>query len=557
MNRIAFFFIVFLLIFNCAYSQSTQDFSNRKIDGITGKVGNNIGAGYAIAIIRNNTVIFKKGYGKANLEYNIPISTQSVFDAASLAKQFTGFAISTLIQQGRIKLSDDISKYLPQVPNFGAPITIENLVHHTSGIRDWPEALQAAGWRYDELCSFEDILNMVKNQKDLDFEPGNSFSYSNTGYNLLAAIVEKVSGQTFPKWTQENIFKPLNMTSSRFLNDKSFIIHNEAYPYSPDQQGGFLKLQNVLTAYGSSSLYTNIDDLCKWVIHLQNGISLNEPVYKLMLEVGVLKNGNNTNYGFGLEIGQYQNLQTISHTGAWSGYRSMIKIYPDKKLAYVLLSNGNDDHLISSTQKVLDDFFMPQTNIVANAKSLNQQKLKRINPILLSKYAGKYKWGPGEINITIEDGQLYIQYTGEDKYPTEALSDSSFLWTVAGLPITFSKPIGNQSQSFYFKSIQGKRFVPFSPTLQQLNDYSGTYSSNELFTKYTIDQVNGKLFVHHFRRGDFELYPDTTDTFSSDIGTLSFIKNNIGHVTAFMLSGNKVKNLKFNKDIGIESVNGH
>jgi len=549
MNRIAFLPVIFLLIFSSVYSQSAKDINNRKIDEVVGKLGNHNGPGYAIAVIRNNSVVFKKGYGQANLEYNIPIGTQSIFDAASLAKQFTGFAISTLIQQGKIKLSDDIRKYLPQVPDFGNPITIENLLHHTSGIRDWPEALQAAGWRYDELCSFEDILNMVKHQKDLDFEPGTNFSYSNTGYNLLAAIVEKISGQSFPEWTKENIFKPFNMSSSHFLNDKSEIIRNEAYPYSPNQRGNYYKMQNVMTAYGSSSLFTNVDDLCKWVINLQKGISLNDPVYKRMLEVGILKNGGKTNYGFGLEISPYRNLRTISHTGAWSGYRSLIKIYPDKNLAFVLLSNGNDDQIIAKTTKVLDDYFIPQANTIATAQSPNQQKLMKVNSILLYKYAGRYKFGPGEINVTIVDGQLYVQYTGEDKYPTEALSDSSFLWTAAGLPITFSKPIGDQSQSFSFKSIQGKRLVPFSPTLQQLNDYLGTYYSDELFTEYTIDEVNGKLFIHHFRRGDFELFPDIRDTFSSDIGTLSFTRNSVGHVTAFMLSGSKVTNLKFNKDI--------
>ena len=549
MNRIVFFLFIYLLSFNCAHSQSLKNINNQKIDGIVKNLSDNNGPGYAIGVVKNNVVIFKKGYGKANLEYNIAVTTRSIFDAASLAKQFTGFAISKLVQQKKIKLSDDVRKYLPQVPDFGKPITIENLLHHTSGIRDWPEALQAAGWRYDELCSFDDILNMVKNQNDLDFEPGTNFSYSNTGYNLLAAVVEKVSGQTFPQWSEENIFKPLNMTGSRFLDDKAKIILNEAYSYGSNQRGNYYKMQNVLTAYGSSSLFTNVDDLCKWVIHLQKGVSLNDPICRRMLEVGVLKNESKTNYGFGLEIGKYQNLQTISHTGAWCGYRSLIKIYPDKKLAYVFLSNGNDDQIIAKATKILDGYFIPQSGIVAKAKSLNQQKVTMIDPILLAKYAGRYKWGPGEINITSEDKQLYIQYTGEDKYPIEALSDSSFFWTVAGQTITFSKPIGVQSQSFTFKSIQGNRFIPFSPTLQQLKDYSGTYSSNELFTQYTINEVDGKVFIHHFRRGDFELFPDKTDTFSSVIGTLNFIKNNTGHVTAFMLSGNKVRNLKFNRNM--------
>jgi len=152
------------------------------------------GPGVAVLIVKDGKVVFEKGYGMANLEYNMPITPTSVFDIASVSKQFTGYAISTLIQQGKVSPADDIHKYLPDVPDFGKKITIHNLIHHTSGLRDWPEGLHAAGWRWDESFTYDDIMRMVSKQHDLDFIPGSQYQYSNTGYNLLAAIVAKISG---------------------------------------------------------------------------------------------------------------------------------------------------------------------------------------------------------------------------------------------------------------------------------------------------------------------------------------------------------------------------
>lgn len=530
-----------------AKSQDRSGVHYANIDALLKKYSSSNGPGCAVSIIKNGNLIYKNSYGLANLEYNIPLTTASVFDVASVAKQFTGFAISTLVQEGKISLSDDIRKYLPNVPDFGKVITIANLVHHTSGIRDWPEALQAAGWRYDELCSFDDIMNMVKHQRQLDFDPGTTFSYSNTGYNLLAAIVEKVTVQPFPTWAQAHIFKPMQMSSSFFLSDDSKLIRNEAYSYAPDNNNQYVKLQNVLTAYGSSSLYTNIDDLSKWVMYLDKGIAMNDPVYTRMLEAGILDNGSKTNYGFGLEIGDYEGLKTISHTGAWSGYRSVIRLYPEQKLSIIILSNGNNNNLNVEAMNDLSTLLLPNYKIPAGATVEKNKPELKINPLILNKYIGKYKWGPGEITFTIDNGQLQIQYSGEDRYPLQALTDSTFMFALAGFAVTFAKPVNDQSETFTFKSITGKRIPSFTPTKEQLIDYCGTYYSKELFTQYTVDVQNGKLMIHHFRRGDFELSPDGENTFNSDIGIIGFVKSSTNRTEGLNLSGNHVKNLIFDK----------
>ena len=211
-------------------AQTKPDSTELKMDEIFTAYNHSKGPGCAVAIIKNGQVLFKKGYGIANLEYDIPVSTATIFDVASVSKQFTGLAISILVQDGKLNLDEDIKRYLPDIPNYGQKVTVRQLLHHTSGIRDCFDALVVAGWRWNDVFSFQDVMKMVKYQKELNFKPGTQFSYCNTEYNLLQAIVEKVSGKTYPEWTDERIFKPLGMDQSRFMQDFSAIIKNLANP---------------------------------------------------------------------------------------------------------------------------------------------------------------------------------------------------------------------------------------------------------------------------------------------------------------------------------------
>ncbi|MEO5582121.1 MAG: serine hydrolase domain-containing protein, partial [Saprospiraceae bacterium] len=329
-----------ILLFNNCSSTSPTPSVEKRIDSLFSAF-NSQTPGCAMAVVQHGKVIYKKGYGIANLEYDVPITTASIFDIASVSKQFTGLAISMLIQEGKITLEDDIRKYLPEVPDFGHVITIQHLLHHTSGLRDWPSTLNIAGWRWDEKFSFADIIRMVKQQKDLDFLPGVRHSYSNTGYNMLALIVEKTSGVSFRSWTHEHIFSPLNMSSSSFQDDPSRVVKNMAYSYTL-RDSGYTKDPNALTALGSSSLYTSVDDLILWVNHFNEQIKSKNPVYVNMLNDGILNNKDSVHYGYGLGLGKQGKYQVVSHTGGWAGYRTIITNYPEEELSIIVLSNRAD-----------------------------------------------------------------------------------------------------------------------------------------------------------------------------------------------------------------------
>jgi len=226
----AFSIIIFLML--CQFSstaqtnQSISDSIKNKIDSLFKQWDSPNTPGGAVGIIRNDSLIYARGYGMADLEQKIPITPQSIFYMCSLTKQFTGYSIALLVGQGKIKPDDDIHVYLPWMPGFGEKITVSNLLHHTSGIRDDISLAAIAGLSLDGMLTQDAALQLLKKQRALNFEPGEKFSYSNSNYILLAEIVKKVSGQTFRAFVDSAIFKPLSMTDSRVIDDNQEIVAN-------------------------------------------------------------------------------------------------------------------------------------------------------------------------------------------------------------------------------------------------------------------------------------------------------------------------------------------
>ncbi|MGB5781833.1 MAG: serine hydrolase, partial [Eudoraea sp.] len=193
--------------------------------------------GAAVAVVQNGAIVYKKGYGMSNLEYDIPIVPSTIFHIASVSKQFTAFSILLLESEGKLKLDDDIRKYIPEVPDFGKTITLRHLASHTSGLRDQWNLLAMAGWRLDDVITKEHVLKLISKQQELNFDPGEEYMYCNTGFTLLAEVVARVSGVSFATFTKERIFKPLKMNNTLFYDDHEKIVKNRAYSYHSDNTG--------------------------------------------------------------------------------------------------------------------------------------------------------------------------------------------------------------------------------------------------------------------------------------------------------------------------------
>lgn len=403
--------------------------------------------GAAVVIVNDGKVIHQRGYGSANLETRTPITPQTVFDVASVAKQFAGLAVARLVEQGKLSLDDEVRKHLPDVPDFGKPITIRHLVYHTSGLRDWPETLALSGLDWAAVITLPTILEMVQRQRELDFTPGEEYQYSNTGYNLLAAAVAKVTGQSFPAWSETNIFKPLEMNATHVCEDPTKVIPNRAESYMPAGEKKFSRALSQLAAAGSSSLFISAEDMGKWLLRFGGASSAGSfgEAFERMQAPGTLSNGKAVDYGFGVGLGDFQGTKKISHTGGWAGYRSIVFLLPEKKFGLAILSNAGNlntselarkiaalylgDSLVAKPAKPADAQVKP--SLVDRAQRAPKLNVPQLTRAQLEAYCGDY-WSE-ELRvmhrIEIRDGALGVRQrsgawvkllpTGADRFDTE------------------------------------------------------------------------------------------------------------------------------------------
>ena len=401
---------------------TTHDGLAARVDQLFAEWNKPDSPGAAVAVARDGEVIYKQGYGTANLEYDIPITTTTIFDIASVSKQFAAFAITTLSHDGKLSLDDDIRTYLPDVPDFGNTITIRHLLHHTSGLRDWVQSLVIAGVAMEDVISFKHILKMARHQKALNFEPGEVYLYSNTGYNLLAEIVERVTGGSFREWTDTHIFKPLAMTNSRFHDDHQMILKNRAYSYQAVENNGFKHAVNNTTALGSSSLYSTVEDLAKWILNFDNTQIGEQTVIDQMHQRGVLNNGEKISYAFGLSIGEYRGLETVGHSGSWRGFRSHLMRFPDQKFGVVILCNLDTFNPLRLAEKVADlylaDVLAPVEAASEPEKAAPAEDIKSepLTPEQLAEFEGDYYTEELDTtySIRVREDQLVAKHIRHD-----------------------------------------------------------------------------------------------------------------------------------------------
>ena len=312
---------------------------SEKADKVFRRWDRNDGPGAAVIVIKNGTIVYKKGYGLSNLEHRVPVSTSTVFEVASLSKQFTAFAILSLAKERKISLDDDVRKFVPELPNYGKTITIRNLLNHTSGLRDWISMLTAAGYRIDDVITHRQIMKMVVSQRRLNHAPGEKYAYTNSGYTLLAEIFKRVSGTSLSEWTSNNVFKPLGMNATGFHDDHRTVVKNRAYAYRRGPSGDYVHTFDNAAVAGPISLFSTAEDLSKWLLNFENPRVGDRELLDQMAERGVLNNGKKINYAAGLTNFDYRGLKLVGHTGIWASFRTVVLRVPEKRFGVVILSN--------------------------------------------------------------------------------------------------------------------------------------------------------------------------------------------------------------------------
>jgi CubicO group peptidase (beta-lactamase class C family) len=428
--------------------------------------------GVAIAVQRDGKLIYDKGFGYADLEQNAKITPTTIFHIASVSKQFTAFAIAMLADQGRISLDDDIRKYLPELHDFGTPITIRQLGHHTSGLRDQWSLLMMAGWRLDDVITYNHILKVVSKQTDLNFNPGDEHLYCNTGFTLMAEIVHRVTKQPFSVWCGKNIFDPLGMKNTLFYDDHERVVENRAYSYHRGSTG-FQKSVLSYANAGATSLFTTVEDLSLWAQNFEKMTVGNQNVMNTMEHKFVLNNGDTIEYAFGQVVNKYKGLKAVSHGGADAGYRTFFIRFPEQHFSISIFSNN-----------------------------------------------ASFPVG----GLAFELAELYLQKDFKPEPPRE----------------NNPPPANNNNQAQAGET-------PFDPKSVNLSDYTGSFYSPELDTRYEFVVVNDTLVSHHQRHDNWKLRATKPDQFNITIlGNLDFYREK-GKVAGFRASNGRVRNLKFVK----------
>ena len=528
-----------------------------QVDELFAPWDNKDSPGAAVAVVQNGTIVYKKGYGMANLEYDIPNSPSTVFHIASVSKQFTAFSILLLEKAGKLSLDDDIRKYIPEVPDFGKTITLRHLATHTSGMRDQWNLLAMAGWRLDDVITKEQVLKLVSKQKALNFNPGEEFVYCNTGFTLLAEVVARVSGQSFAEFTQANIFSPLKMKSTLFYDDHEKIVKNRAYSYHENNsyKKSVLSYANV----GATSLFTTAEDLSLWAVNFGNPVVGDSTLIRKLNTLAVLNNGKTFGGALGQFVGNYKGLNEIQHGGADAGYRSFLTRFPDEKFSVVVLSNAAEFNSGDMAHKVVDiylkDKIKKEPVVAAKKEESPKPAGVSVDQATLNTYLGDFELQPGfNISITLNNGQLFGQATGQPAFKLTPLSNTEFTVEGVDAKVEFVPNGGEKINTLKLhqsgRIMDAPRLKGFDKNAVNLAEFSGSFYSEELSTTYDFVVVGGKLVAKHSRHSDFEIQPLKKDIFSGQawfFGQIEFVRDAKNGITGCKVSNGRVRNLYFKK----------
>jgi CubicO group peptidase (beta-lactamase class C family) len=488
----------------------------QKIDALFAQWSKPDTPGCALNVVKDGATIYQHNYGLADVEHSVPITGSTVFHVGSVSKQFTAFAIYLLAKEGRLSLDDDIRKYLPELHDFGKPITIRHLLHHTSGLRDQWQLLNLSSWRPDDVITQQDVLQMIWRQRELNFAPGERFMYSNTGYTLLGVIIERVSGMSLRQFTDERIFKPLGMEHTHFHEHYGDLVPNRAYSYDRLPDGGYTYVALSYSTVGPSSLFTTAEDLARWDENFYSGRIGGKDLLAQMQQQGRLNSGKEIDYASGLEIGQYRGLETVYHNGGDAGFRAEILRLPEAHFSVITLCNATDTPLPS--RQISGILLTSRMQPVPSNAEPTQIK---IDPALLNAYIGDYEFPGLVLRITREGDQLMAQALGvQQKVPIFPSSERDFFAKAFHAQLTFDRPAGTEKAENLTvheggSDRFGKRTSIVQPTSEQLRAYSGTYYSDELDTVYKVSVKAGELHVR-LPREEGSMFAGSKDVFYGD-----------------------------------------
>jgi CubicO group peptidase (beta-lactamase class C family) len=500
--------------------------------------------GCSVGVIRDGVFIFQKSYGEASLELNVRLTSKSVFYMASVSKQFTAASVVLAAEQGFLSLDDDVRKYIPELPDYGTRITLRQMLHQTSGFRDFLDLMYLAGRNISALSSPDDVLSLIARQKGWNNVPGEEFVYSNSNYFLLGMVVKRATGKSLAEFAATNIFQPLGMKHTFFYDDNGVVVPNRVAAYDPGKDGKFLvDWSTTYDIVGGGGLMSNVDDLLLWDGAFYSNKLGKGTLIRELETPGTLNNGEQINYGMGLWLSEYRGLKIVEHSGGTFGYRTELLRFPDQRFSVVALCNvGNAD--VEGLARKISDLYL-------------EQQLKPEAANVDSKKNNETSFSPAELAGTYLDHRKHMIYTftavdgnlmawGAKLRRLGASEFSDFV----GNPIVFKRQNGTMTATLTLQGeifFSGDRVAEIHLNEATLKASTGDYFSDELDTTYKLSLVKGVLSLQIGTQPAVSLNPVASNEFQAgEFGTIVF-QGSGDHVSGLTFFSQRSRGISFRK----------
>lgn len=515
--------------------------SRRGVDSVFAAYDRTDAPGCAVGVSERGVSVYQRAYGMADLQHRLALGERSIFHVASISKQFAAIAVALLAEDGTLRLDDDVRTYVPELPDHGARITVRQLMHHTSGLRDQWQLLGWSGWRFpSDLITERDVLEIAGRQRGLNFRPGDEYLYSNTGFTLLAVIVQRVSGQSLREFAEARIFAPLGMRDTHFHDDHTMIVPGRTAAYAPRAGGGWRISIPVFDTYGATSLFSTTGDLLTWMAHLDQPRFGAPALWQAAQTSGLLNDGTAINYGYGLTLATWRGVRTIGHGGADAGYRAYVERYPDQGVAVAVLCNRANVSSVELARGVATAVLgdrLPREMVEMRAMPHRPDAAAR------SAWEGTYR-------DPVSHSVLRVHVSGDSVLANGQLLEfgSDTTATRNNVPGWLSLQPGAGTAATIRVHPRGLRQVVYerqAPPFPALTAYAGRFFSEELDTWYRLTVRDSSLVLTHRKLNDNTLTAAGRDAFTYGGNVVLFTRDRRGRITGFTLNGGRVRGVRF------------
>lgn len=494
--------------------------------------------GCAVGVSVGGAPVLARAYGLADLEHDVPNTADTIFEAGSVSKQFTAAAVLLLARDGKLSLDDEVRKHIPELPEYGQRVTIRHMLNHTSGLRDWGVVAGIAGWpRTSRVHTHAHVLDIVSRQRALNFPSGTRYSYSNTGYNLSAILVSRVSGMSFADFTRTRIFEPMGMTRTSWRDDYRRIVKHRALSYEVGSKGDVRTVMPFENVHGNGGLLTTVGDLLKWNEHFVKP-SIGDAAFVAEQErPGRFNDGRAHGYALGLMVGQLDGVREVAHSGSTAGYRAHLSRYPDQRVSVAVLCNGSNAAATSYSDQVarlyLASALKASTNVATY--TLTAPDIERL--------VGLYRHAVTGVPLTIEKSATGVRLS---RGP-QLMAGSATRLTSPGGDVLERQADGSVTMTDgYGTADRYLRVTPAAPTTADLAALAGAYVSDEAEVMFTAAVDNGRLVLKRRPDATIALTPLYADAFSGAIGTVIFRRDG-GRVSGLSVVQDRVWDLRFTR----------